>query len=359
MGKGSAAFTAVISPHPPLQLTLPAGTVAAGATIVILVESCGHINYGHGMWDPKGLQSPVTLDGETLAATWSVYTLPMEGAAVQSLSWGSGTVTGPGFFRGVLTIATGGVADTWWSSAGWGKGFVVSGGSVPARSRRDACTSRTPPPPPAQLINGFNVGRFWQSQGPQHALYVPAPLLREGANDVIVFNQPEAGQAQPTAPTANWFDGPMLERAPLEFPAPSQVAPRALRSELPAAANASAGAACTTTPQPGLILTLQSCASAGAAATQWNWVTVNALANAAALQLAAAPALCVAMNGTNPASGYPYLILDVCTPGLGDAGQHWLHMTPTGGQVRPVWCCAAVVTGPPPPPCPPPPNGRS
>ena len=36
------------------------------------------------------------------------------------------------------------------------------------------------------MINGFNLGRYWNI-GPQKTLYVPAPLLKKGANEVIVF----------------------------------------------------------------------------------------------------------------------------------------------------------------------------
>ena len=43
---------------------------------------------------------------------------------------------------------------------GWGKGFVT--------------------------INGFNLGRFWEV-GPQKRLYVPAPVLNTGVNEIIVF----------------------------------------------------------------------------------------------------------------------------------------------------------------------------
>ena len=36
------------------------------------------------------------------------------------------------------------------------------------------------------FINGKNLGRFWEI-GPQKRLYIPAPLLREGKNDIVVF----------------------------------------------------------------------------------------------------------------------------------------------------------------------------
>lgn len=36
------------------------------------------------------------------------------------------------------------------------------------------------------FINGFNLGRYWKV-GPQLSLYVPYPLLKEGNNEIIVF----------------------------------------------------------------------------------------------------------------------------------------------------------------------------
>jgi beta-galactosidase len=35
-------------------------------------------------------------------------------------------------------------------------------------------------------LNGFNLGRYW-NRGPQHTLYVPAPLLRQGRNEIIIL----------------------------------------------------------------------------------------------------------------------------------------------------------------------------
>ena len=36
------------------------------------------------------------------------------------------------------------------------------------------------------LINGFNIGRYWEI-GPQKTLYVPASLLKCGTNEIIIF----------------------------------------------------------------------------------------------------------------------------------------------------------------------------
>jgi beta-galactosidase len=36
-------------------------------------------------------------------------------------------------------------------------------------------------------INGFNLGRYWEAKGPQRTLYVPAPLLKTGRNELVVL----------------------------------------------------------------------------------------------------------------------------------------------------------------------------
>ena len=35
-------------------------------------------------------------------------------------------------------------------------------------------------------VNGFALGRYWESQGPQHTLFVPAPVLQLGSNTLMV-----------------------------------------------------------------------------------------------------------------------------------------------------------------------------
>ena len=36
-------------------------------------------------------------------------------------------------------------------------------------------------------VNGINIGRYYNERGPQKTLYVPAPFLKEGKNEIIVF----------------------------------------------------------------------------------------------------------------------------------------------------------------------------
>mmetsp|Transcript_55104 Transcript_55104/g.129954 ORF Transcript_55104/g.129954 Transcript_55104/m.129954 type:complete len:144 (+) Transcript_55104:1-432(+) len=73
----------------------------------------------------------------------------------------------PTLYRGTLHIARGGVRDTFLSTRGWGKGYV--------------------------WVNGHNLGMYWETAGPQHALYLPACLLRDGLNEVTVFELDRGG----------------------------------------------------------------------------------------------------------------------------------------------------------------------
>jgi beta-galactosidase len=36
-------------------------------------------------------------------------------------------------------------------------------------------------------INGFNIGRYKNDRGPQKTLYIPAPVLKKGVNEIVVF----------------------------------------------------------------------------------------------------------------------------------------------------------------------------
>jgi beta-galactosidase len=65
---------------------------------------------------------------------------------------------GPAFHRGVFDLTD--TADTYLDLTGWTKGNA--------------------------WINGFHLGCYW-SRGPQGRLYVPGPVLRPGANEIVVL----------------------------------------------------------------------------------------------------------------------------------------------------------------------------
>jgi beta-galactosidase len=127
--------------------------------IDILVENLGRVNYGAKTFDKKGIVGGVRL-GQTFHFGWRTTTLPMDD--LSALSYKSVTAFDgrPRFYRGNLRI-DGTPADTFIAPVGFHKGFIV--------------------------VNGFNLGRYWNDKGPQKTLYVPAPILKKGNNEIVVF----------------------------------------------------------------------------------------------------------------------------------------------------------------------------
>ena len=55
------------------------------------------------------------------------------------------------------------------------------------------------------IINGHNIGRYFNPAGPQKTLYVPAPFLHEGENEITVFESDKM-----TSPYVEFVDTPEL-----------------------------------------------------------------------------------------------------------------------------------------------------
>lgn len=126
-----------------------------GARLDILVENCGHINYGPRIGkDLKGIQGGVAIELQ-IQQDWEYNMLPM--ASLDGLEFGEFVDKPATFHRGELVLDE--VADCFILRPGT-KGIV--------------------------WVNGFNLGRYWNI-GPTETLYVPAPLLRQGANEIIVL----------------------------------------------------------------------------------------------------------------------------------------------------------------------------
>jgi beta-galactosidase len=136
-------------------------------TLDILVEAMGHINFGQHMIDRKGITERVTLNGMTLM-DWEVVLLPMDDAYLAGLKFGTGAgEVRPGrFFRGSFELRE--LGDTYLDMSGWRKGVA--------------------------WVNGTNLGRYWEI-GPQKRLFCPAPFLKKGRNEIIVFDLHAAGPA--------------------------------------------------------------------------------------------------------------------------------------------------------------------
>eukprot|EP01062_Namystynia_karyoxenos_P011815 TRINITY_DN14242_c0_g1_i1.p1 TRINITY_DN14242_c0_g1~~TRINITY_DN14242_c0_g1_i1.p1 ORF type:complete len:796 (+),score=282.19 TRINITY_DN14242_c0_g1_i1:75-2390(+) len=271
----------------PLALRNPA---AAGSALGVLVENMGRLNYGSGMTDPKGITTDVHLDGTPAAAAWSAQSLPLRYEQVSALQFGApppncsaAAADGPVFMRGVLNV-DGAPADTYLKPRRWTKGMM--------------------------WVNGFNLGRYWETQGPQHAFFLPAPYLKQGANDVILLEMDG-----PAADCTVHFDGkPDFSGKP--------------------------AAPCLGTPSEGEVLRLRECDSSLMAQQQWE---VKALASGGS-QLALGD-LCLGVGpAKDPQSGSPSAQLHSCSGSgaaaldiksgtiVDRASGHCLDITAHGGE---------------------------
>ncbi|XP_070521041.1 beta-galactosidase [Cardiocondyla obscurior] len=134
-----------------------------GSHLGLLVENQGRLNYGNDIHDFKGI-SNVTIS-DTLLTNWNMtgYTFSDVSTLwnLSAIEIESGTLhNGPVFLRGHFKIFEQPL-DTFLDTTGWGKGVA--------------------------FVNGYNLGRYWPVVGPQITLYIPAPYLRIGQNELIIL----------------------------------------------------------------------------------------------------------------------------------------------------------------------------
>ena len=136
-------------------VTLPAR--AGAATLDVLVENTGRVNYSRAIrTEQTGLTGAVTLDGAVLE-DWRMYGLPMDD--LSGLRFTAAPCAGPCFYEAEMTVDRPG--DTYLDMRGLHKGQL--------------------------WLGTHNLGRFW-SIGPVHTLYAPAPWMQAGANRIIAFD---------------------------------------------------------------------------------------------------------------------------------------------------------------------------
>jgi len=144
------------------SVQLPARDPAHGsASLEILVDTFGHVNYGGFIHDRKGITEKVELvspAGTSELTGWDVYNLPLDPRELGKLKFDKEASDAPAFYRANFEVSS--VGDTFLDLHSWGKGVV--------------------------WVNGHNLGRFWNI-GPQQTLYCPAPWLRRGRNELVVF----------------------------------------------------------------------------------------------------------------------------------------------------------------------------
>ena len=127
----------------------------------ILVENMGRINFGPMMaYERKGITGHVELVHSVVQTrlNWLIRPLPL--TDLSGLTWRPAEKTAcPAFFRGCLRVDR--VGNTFVKLPGFTKGVVI--------------------------VNGFNLGRYWNPVGPQQTLYLPGAVLKPGDNELIVF----------------------------------------------------------------------------------------------------------------------------------------------------------------------------
>ncbi len=140
--------------------------VRKGAVLEILMENMGRVNYSFMLeHQRKGIDSGVVINDHQKFG-WDMFICD-EAVMASLLPQGETAAHAPAVHH--MTFHVDEKADTWLDLTEWGKGTVT--------------------------LNGFCLGRFWEI-GPQKRLYIPAPLLREGENTLlIVETEGKSGRA--------------------------------------------------------------------------------------------------------------------------------------------------------------------
>jgi beta-galactosidase len=152
------------------------------ASLKLLVEAMGRINYGSGMdRDRKGITERVylqTANGVRELQGWGVCNLPFDAEHLKTLQFRKGRAgtNEPALYRGSFEVPKTG--DTFLDLRGWGRGVV--------------------------WVNGHNLGRFWRV-GPQQTLYCPGPWLKPGRNEILVLDM-----FSPDKPVMRGLSNPVL-----------------------------------------------------------------------------------------------------------------------------------------------------
>ena len=152
------------------------------ARLDILTENMGRVNYGPMLRDRKGIRG-VRFEIQKACYQfhfgWDMYALPMEDlSALTYEAVQDAPITAPVFLRGKLKLSDT-PKDTFVSLDGFTKGIVI--------------------------VNGIHIGRYFNTAGPQKTLYLPAPYLHTGDNEIIVFESDGV-----TTPVISFHDTPTL-----------------------------------------------------------------------------------------------------------------------------------------------------
>ena len=131
----------------------------------ILVENMGRINFGPMMpYERKGITRHVELveykykSAMQTRLNWTMRPMPLTDLSKLNFTAAKPSDM-PTFYRGTFKVEK--IGNTYVKLPGFTKGVV--------------------------FVNGFNLGRYWNPVGPQQTLYLPGAVLKEGDNEIIVF----------------------------------------------------------------------------------------------------------------------------------------------------------------------------
>jgi len=165
------------------------------ARLEILLYTIARVNFGNEIHDHKGVHGPVSLTTRDMPSVelknWDVRAIDFGAdARLPDLTWQRGGDKGPAFWRGHFDIEDAG--DTFLDVSRWGIGIV--------------------------WVNGQCLGRYWNI-GPTQTMYLPAPWLKSGANEIVVLDL-----TRPESPTVAGLTEPILDqlRPELDFTEPPQ-----------------------------------------------------------------------------------------------------------------------------------------
>ncbi len=146
------------------------------ATLDLLVENMGHINYGPWVGkDFKGVVGAVCL-GLQSQINWENRALPLDDLSKLEFAPVSGGLKEtPAFYRGSFECV-----------------------------KPTDCFLARPGVKGAVWINGRNLGRYWEA-GPTKTLYVPGCWLRDGVNEIVVLELHQLDSLE-----LRWSDRPDL-----------------------------------------------------------------------------------------------------------------------------------------------------
>jgi beta-galactosidase len=154
---------------------------ADGAKLSLFIENLGRLNFGTFLTDNrKGITEAVFFNGKEIL-NWEMYGYPFK--SLQHFTFAAEEQPGEAYEWPVLRkgeFYLDEVADTYFDMREFGKGSL--------------------------WINGHHVGRYWQV-GPQQTLYIPAPWLKKGKNEVVVFEMLKTWQQELLA-----IDEPILDQ---------------------------------------------------------------------------------------------------------------------------------------------------